>query len=110
VTSKVIATPERVQLDRYFYRVKAIKRSSDFAQVWLLERSGDSPPQTIYDRQRAAKTFDNADEASVVNELSNWILLHHKNVLPLIKIVRLNFRIAALMELRKGTLLISAEN
>jgi serine/threonine protein kinase len=104
VTSKVIATPERVQLDRYFYRVKAIKRSSDFAQVWLLERSGDSPPQTIYDRQRAAKTFDNADEASVVNELSNWILLHHKNVLPLIKIVRLNFRIAALMELRKGTL------
>lgn len=96
--------PERVQLDRYFYTVKGIKRSSDFAQVWLLERSGDSPPQTIYDKQRAAKTFDQADEAAVVNELSNWILLHHKNVLPLIKIARLNFRIAALMELRKGSL------
>lgn len=99
-----MATPERIQLDRYFYRVKAIKRSSEFAQVWLLERSGDSPPQAIYDKQRAAKTFDHADEAAVVNELSNWILLHHKNVLPLIKIARLNFRIAALMELCKGTL------
>lgn len=99
-----MATPERVQLDRYFYRVLDIKRSSDFAQVWLLERSGDSPPQTIYDKQRAAKTFDQADEAAVVNELSNWILLNHQNVLPLIKIVRLNFRIAALMEFCKGTL------
>jgi serine/threonine protein kinase len=99
-----MATPERVQLDRYFYRVLEVKRSSEFAQVWLLERSGDSPPRAIYDKQRAAKTFDQADEAAVVNELSNWILLHHKNVLPLIKIARLNFRIAALMELRKGTL------
>lgn len=99
-----MATPTRVQLDRYFYRVMAIKRSSGFAQVWLLERSGDSPPSTIYDKQRAAKTFDQADEAAVVNELSNWILLNHKNVLPLIKISRLNFRIAALMELCKGTL------
>lgn len=98
------ATPERVQLDRYFYRVLAVKRSSEFAQVWLLERSGDAPPQCIYEQQRAAKTFDQADEAAVVNELSNWILLHHENVLPLIKIARLNFRIAALMELRKGTL------
>ena len=99
-----MATPTRVQLDRYFYRVVAIKRSSGFAQVWLLERSGDSPPSTIYDKRRAAKTFDQADEAAVVNELSNWILLNHENVLPLIKISRLNFRIAALMELCKGTL------
>jgi len=98
------ATPERVQLDRYFYRVLTVKRSSDFAQVWLLERTGDSPPMAIYDTHRAAKTFDQADEAAVVNELSNWILLSHKNVLPLIKIARLNFRIAALMELCKGTL------
>ena len=98
------ATITRVQLDRYFYNVLGIKRSSDFAKVWLLERSGVAHPDTIYDRQRAAKTFDTPDQAAVVNELSNWILLHHKNVLPLIKIARLNFRIAALMELRKGTL------
>lgn len=98
------AIPERVQLDRYFYHVRDIKRSSDFAKVWLLERTGSSPPSAIYGKQRAVKTFDNADEASVVNELSNWILVRHKNVLPLIKISRLNFRIAALMEMRTGTL------
>jgi serine/threonine protein kinase len=40
----------------------------------------------------------------VVSELSNWVLLHHTNVLPLIKIARLNFRIAAWMELCAGTL------
>lgn len=99
-----IEMPERVQLDRYFYNVLDIKRSSDFAKVWLLERTGSSPPSTIYDKRRAVKTFDKADEASVVNELSNWILLRHQNVLPLIKISRLNFRIGALMELRPGTL------
>lgn len=47
--------------------------------------------------------FDQADEVAVVNELSNWILLQHKNVLPLIKIARLNFRIAAMMEFCKGS-------
>lgn len=99
-----VTTPARVQLDRYFYKVTAVKRSSAFAQVWLLERTGDTATRSIYDKQRAAKTFDQADEAAVVNELANWILLSHKNVLPLIKIARLNFRIAALMELCKGTL------
>jgi eukaryotic-like serine/threonine-protein kinase len=98
------ALPERVQLDRYFYRVKDIKQSSKEAQVWLLERHGDSPPQTIYDKHRAAKTFTNPDEGAVVRELSNWVVLHHTHVLPLIKIARLNFRIAALMEWCPGTL------
>lgn len=58
----------------------------------------------IYDRYRAVKTFDKQDQAAVVVELSNWILLHHPNILPLIKISRLNFRVAALMELCQGTL------
>ena len=97
-------TPERVQLDRYFYRVLKVKRSSPFAQVWLLGRTTDTATRSIYDKNRAAKTFDKADEAAVVNELANWILLSHKNILPFIKIARLNFRIAALMELCKGTL------
>ncbi len=97
--------PDRVQLDRYFYHVVDIKRSSEFAKVWLLEREGDSSPRTIYDKRLAVKTFDKADEAAVVNELSNWVLLHHANVLPLIKIARLNFRIAAVMEwCQAGTL------
>ena len=97
--------PDRVQLDRYFYHVVDIKRSSEFAKVWLLEREGDSSPRTIYDKRLAVKTFDKADEAAVVNELSNWVLLHHANVLPLIKIARLDFRIAAVMEwCQAGTL------
>jgi len=94
----------RVQLDRYFYRVIDIKQSTQEAKVWLLERDSDSPPMTIYDKRRAAKTFQNADEAAIVNELSNWVVLQHTNILPLIKIARLNFRIAALMELCPGTL------
>lgn len=98
------ATPERVQLDRYFYRVIITKQSNPKARVWLLERDGSAPPSTIYGTQRAAKTFDQADEASVVNELSNWAVMHHTHVLPLIKISRLDFRIAALMELCPGTL------
>jgi len=98
------ATPERVQLDRYFYRVITTKQSNPKARVWLLERDSDSPSPLIYDTQRAVKTFDQADEASVVNELSNWVVMNHTNVLPLIKIARLDFRIAALMELCPGTL------
>lgn len=83
------ATPERVQLDRYFYRVITTKQSNPKASVWLLERDGLAPPSTIYDTQRAAKTFDQADEASVVNELSDWAVMRHTNVLPLINIARL---------------------
>ena len=98
------ATPQRVQVDRYFYRVITTKQSTEEAKVWLLERDGNAPPTTIYGTQRAAKTFANPDEGAVVNELSNWVLLHHANVLPLIKIARLNFRIAAWMELCEGTL------
>ncbi|MGH2509952.1 MAG: protein kinase domain-containing protein, partial [Ktedonobacteraceae bacterium] len=59
---------------------------------------------TVYDRFRAAKTFKGQDQQAVVDELSNWIMLHHRNILPLIKISRLDFQIAALMEMRKATL------
>lgn len=98
------ASPQLVQVDRYFYRVITTKQSTPEAKVWLLERAGDAPPTTIYDKRRASKTFANPDEAAVVNELSNWVLLHHTNVLPLIKIARLDYRIAAWMELCDGTL------
>lgn len=96
-------SPTMVQLDRYFYKVIGAKRGG-FGRVWLLERSAIASPETIYGARRAAKTFEGQDQHAVVNELSNWILLHHKNILPLIKISRLNFRIAALMEMRDGTL------
>lgn len=95
--------PVRVQLDHYFYNVTGDKQGG-FGRVWLLERPAGAETSTIYGSHRAAKTFEGQDQEAVVTELSNWILLHHSAILPLIKISRLNFRIAALMELRKGTL------
>ena len=93
----------RVQLDSYFYSVIGQKQGG-FGHVWLLERPPGADVGLIYDRHRAVKTFVGQDQAAVVGELSNWILLHHSSILPLIKICRLNFRVAAMMEMRKGTL------
>lgn len=100
MTDKIRA---RVQLDSYFYNVIGDRRGG-FGRVWFLERPDGAEAGTIYGRHRAVKTFEGQDQATVVNELSNWILLHHPAILPLIKISRLNFRIAALMEMRNGTL------
>lgn len=93
----------RVQLDSYFYNVIDHKVGG-FGRVWLLERPPGAEVGLIYDQHRAVKTFDGQNQAAVVGELSNWILLHHPTILSLIKISRLNFRVAALMEMCKGTL------
>lgn len=93
----------QVHLDRYFYNVI---RTIDggFGQVWLLERPADGDIGTIYDRFRAAKTFKGQNQQSIVSELSHWIMLHHANIVPLIKISRLDFHISALMEMKRLTL------
>lgn len=93
----------RVQLDGYFYNVIG-ERHGGFGHVWFLERPEGAEVGIIYDRHRAVKTFEGQDQTMVVDELSNWVMLHHPAILPLIKICRLNFRIAALMEMREGTL------
>ena len=97
------AVTQRIHLDRYFYNVI---RTIDggFGQVWLLERPAGGDTGTIYDKFRAAKTFKGQNQQTVVNELSHWIMLHHANIVPLIKISRLDFQISALMEMKKLTL------
>ena len=95
--------PVRVQLDSYFYNIIG-DHQGGFGRVWLLERPEGAEVGAIYGKHRAVKTFEGQDQAAVVAELSNWILLHHPSILPLIKISRLNFRIAAMMEMRQGTL------
>jgi serine/threonine protein kinase len=92
-----------VQLDSYFYNLLRVIQGG-FGRVSLLRRPEGAQTSTIYGRYRAAKTFEGQDQTAVVQELSNWILLHHPAITPLIKISRLNFRVAALMEMQPGTL------
>lgn len=92
-----------VHLDRYFYNVTRTAEGS-FGRVWILERPENSEIGVIYGKCRAAKTFKTPDQDSIVNELSNWIMLNHENILPLIKISRLDYKISALMEVRNNTL------
>ena len=95
-----------VQLDRHTYEVIGKKRGG-MATVWLLRRPEGGVDATIFGKFRAVKTFDaleDADEAIIENELGTWATLNHPNIVPLIKIARLNFELAAMMELMPGTL------
>ncbi len=97
-------TSQVVHLDRLFYEVLDVKQGG-FGRVWLLKRPEGLETGPIYGQYRAVKTFDFVDNDDiVVNELCNWIELHHPAIVPLIKISHLNFRVAALMKLYKGTL------
>ncbi|MHB8564112.1 MAG: protein kinase domain-containing protein [Acidiferrobacteraceae bacterium] len=56
---------------------------------------------------RAVKTFDvteDEEESHVEQELGNWAALTHQAIVPLIKIVRLEFSLGAMMELMPGSL------
>jgi serine/threonine protein kinase len=76
-------------------------------RVWLLQRPEGAPFDTIWGPTRAVKTF-NADEdeqeAIVEQELGNWASLNSSHIVPLIKIVRLNFELGAMMEVMPGSL------
>lgn len=74
-------------------------------RVWLLAQQFDEPFDPIYRRNLAVKTFDFVrDQTIVEQELNAWISIIHPNVLPLKKIGRLNYRLAAIMPLIPGTL------
>jgi serine/threonine protein kinase len=103
-----VSEPPRklVQLDRHTYEVMGKKRGG-LATVWLLRQPEGGVDATIFGKFRAVKTFDaleDADEALIENELGTWATLNHPNIVPLIKIARLNFELAAMMELMPGTL------
>jgi serine/threonine protein kinase len=96
----------RVQLDRLTYEV-ADTREGGMGRVWLLRRPENSTYDTIYGPTRAVKTFNaDEDEQEVIieQELGNWISLNSPHIVPLIKIARLNFQLAAMMEHMPGSL------
>ncbi len=98
--------PNRVQLDRFTYEVTGI-REGGMGKVWLLRRPDNAGWSTIYGTTRAVKTFDadeDEQEAAIEQELGNWVSLNSLHIVPLIKIARLNFEIAAMMELMPGSL------
>ncbi|MGO8798688.1 MAG: protein kinase domain-containing protein [Roseiarcus sp.] len=76
-------------------------------KVWLLRRPDGAGWNTIYGSTLAVKTFDadeDEQEAIIEKELGNWISLSGPYTVPLIKIARLNFEIAAMMPLMSGSL------
>ena len=98
--------PELVQLDRCTYEL-VDKRKGGMGTVWLLQRPSGAPSDTIYGSKRAAKTFDvkeDEQEAVIEQELGNWAILNHERIVPLIKICRINFELAAFMERMAGNL------
>lgn len=93
-----------VLLDGKTYNILSIKQGG-MGKVWILEQSFDEPFDLIYRRRLAVKTFDSpSDESQIKKELNIWISLDHKHIVPLKKIGRLDFRLAAIMPLLVGSL------
>src|SRR5271169_3763708 len=98
--------PSRVQLDRLTYEIIDVRKGG-MGTVWLLRRPDGATYNTIYGPTRAVKTFDadeDEQEATIEQELENWVSLSSPHIVPLIKIARLNFELAAMMELMPGSL------
>lgn len=86
-------------VDAKTYSVISI-RDGGMGRVWILKQTFDEPFDPTYRRRIAVKTFDHMEnEQSIENELNIWISLNHQSILPLKKIGRLNYRLAAIMPL-----------
>jgi len=93
-----------VFVDDKTYNVMDV-RDGGMGRVWLLQQAFDDSCDPIFSKKIAVKTFDYFDDqASVERELNIWISLSHKSILPLRKLCRLNYRLAALMPMRDGSL------
>jgi len=94
----------KVFLDDRVYLVTDIKQGG-MGRVWLLLKEKQTSYDPIYSSQLAVKTFDFMNDIGLVErELNNWIGLDHRNILPLLKIGRLDFKVAAIMPFRFLTL------
>jgi serine/threonine protein kinase len=97
--------PKLVQVDRHTYEVTGV-REGGFGKVWLLKRRTEEW-DWIYGPVNAVKTFnvyEDEQEAVIERELGNWISLQSRHIVSLVKIVRLNFELGALMLLMPGSL------
>lgn len=97
--------PKLVQVDRHTYAVTGMG-GGGFGKVWLLKRQTEQW-DWIYGPVIAVKTFnayDDEQEAVIERELGNWISLQSRHIVSLIKVVRLNFQLGALMLLMPGSL------
>ena len=96
--------PKQVLVDNRTYNVMSV-RDGGMGRVWLLEQAFEEPFDPVYRRRIAVKTFDfMEDQRAVERELNIWISLVHRSILPLKKIGRLNYRLAAIMPLLNGNL------
>jgi serine/threonine protein kinase len=95
---------KRALLDDHYYQVITTK-TGGMGRVWLLMKDPTEQFDWIYRSRLAVKTFDFVnDERIVEQELNHWVTLDHPGILPLIKIGRLNFQLAAVMPMREGSL------
>jgi serine/threonine protein kinase len=98
--------PKFVQVDRHTYEVTGVNDEGGFGKVWLLKRRTEQW-DWIYGPVNAVKTFnlyEDEQEAVIERELGNWISLQSSHIVSLVKIVRLNFQLGALMLLMPGSL------
>jgi serine/threonine protein kinase len=97
---------KQVQLDRLTFDV-IDERDGGFGKVWFLRRPAGASFEVVYGTQCAVKTFkanEDNEQALIEQELGNWVSLHSPYIARLIKISRLNFELAALMEMMPGSL------
>lgn len=95
---------KKVYLDDKTYNVADVKRGG-MGRVWLLESAFDEGYSAIHKSRIAVKTFDfTPQHYAIEQELNAWVTLDHTNILPLLKIGRLNYRLAAIMPWLQCTL------
>lgn len=96
--------PKIIHLDDKTYNVVDTKQGG-MGRVWLLENAFDDSYDPIHKSRIAVKTFDfTPQHFAIEQELNSWVTLDHSNILPLLRIGRLNYRLAAIMPWLQGTL------
>lgn len=96
---------EVLRLDSATYELTAIRKGG-MATVFLLDRVGHSENIMVYKSKLACKVFDQQqlDDEQLKNELNIWINLKHENIVPLLSLSHLNYRLTAVMPLYNNSL------
>lgn len=96
---------EVMRLDSAAYKLAAI-RQGGMATVFLLDRVSHSENVMVYKSKLACKIFDQQqlDDEQLKNELNIWVNLKHDNIVPLLALSHLNYRLTAVMPLYGNSL------